>query len=159
MIWRTHRNVFIERLCNELFACFAVLPTGDVYLHWKQLGKWRMQEHVPYFVLFFFYDQEEIHCSMWYRETMEVRRLQIFSDVIYDYVIWPVRGSSPSSSTWFIAELHLNRRRIARFIMDIKNHVERFTTGHICINWVVTWLWGHKSTVKGHRNLLLANLV
>ena len=28
--------------------------------------------------------------------------------------------------------------RIARVIMDVEKHEERFTTGKICISWVVT---------------------
>ena len=34
-----------------------------------------------------------------------------------------------------------------RFIIDVENQEEGFTTGSICIDWVVTWLWeqGHIS--------------
>ena len=51
--------------------------------------------------------------------------------------------------------------RMAGFIMDVKKHVERLTTGNFCINWVVTWPseQGHSSTIKGNRNLPLADIV
>ena len=75
-------------------------------------------------------------------------------DLIYDDVLWPVRGSLASSCTWFTVELYLNRHGWPSFIMDVERQVERFTMGNICIYWVVTWPWeqGNSSIIKGNRH-------
>ena len=147
--WRIDTNAFWL-----LISQFENLTRGQV----KLLISWMTKvDHAAYQLLC--HDKTNIMTPR-ARSNSIPPELLTYVFLTYEVVVWPVRGSLASSCIWYIAELHLNRHRLFIYHRCWKQE-ERFGTGNICINWVVTGPWEqcHSSTTKIHRNLPRTELI